>query len=278
MRRPPSRLSEERADRLGSAEKRTSSTASTRKVAAVRAKQRLELRHDLGRARERARGLVEELELSVAATLREVGAVGGHQQHGRRHQKQAALGAGGHDSGDGEREAGVAERHGPVREQHLQALMRLEPALGDRHGRAHADVRDQRGGGYGRENGKPDNRVERVAHGRQALDDEQRDAGTERELGEVEERLEDRDLTVEGQRHRRPHQAGEHQLVRREEQQASHERQLAERQRVGAAPEVQVHDPALGGRESGRHGPPRHIQRRRAGAERRHEGDVSHHA
>ena len=37
MRRPPSRLSEERAERLGSAEKSTSSTAPTRKAAAVRA-------------------------------------------------------------------------------------------------------------------------------------------------------------------------------------------------------------------------------------------------
>ena len=72
--------------------------------------QRLQLGHDLGRARERAGGLVEELELRVAAALREVGAVGGHQQHGRRHQQQAALRAGRDDGGDGKRKAGVAQR------------------------------------------------------------------------------------------------------------------------------------------------------------------------
>ena len=230
--------------------------------------QRLQLRNDLGRARERARGLVEELELRVAAALREVGAVGGHQQDGRRHQQQPALGASRHDGGDRECKTGVAERDRPVGEQHVEALMRLQPALGDRHGRADADVRDERGGGHRGEHGQPDHRVERVAHGREPLDDEQRHAGPERELRQVEEGLEDRDLTVERERERRAHEAGEHQLVRGKEQQASHERQLAERQRVGAAPEVQVHDPALGGRESGRHRPPGHIHawtaRRRA--------------
>ena len=239
--------------------------------------QGLELGDDLGRAGQRASGLVQELELRVAAPLREVGAIRGHQQNGGRHQQQAALGASRHHGGDRERETGVAEGDGPVREQHVEALLRLQPALRDRHGGADADVRHERRGRHSGEHGKPHHRVERIAHGREPLDDEQGHAGAERELSQVEEGLEDRDLTIERERDRRTHQAGEHQLVRGKEHQATHERHLAERQRVGAAPEVQVHDPALGSRKSGRHGPPGHIKRGRPAAERRHEGDVSHH-
>ena len=93
--------------------------------------ERLELGDDLRGARQRARGLVEELELGVAATLGEVGPVCRHQQDRGRDEEQAALGPGGHDGRDCQREAGVAERDGPVGEQHVEALLRLELALGD---------------------------------------------------------------------------------------------------------------------------------------------------
>ena len=64
--------------------------------------------------------------------------------------------------------------------------------------------------------------------------------------------------------------------MRRQEQQAGHQRKLAERQRVGAPAEVQVHDPALRGSEAAGHQPPRHIQLARPCADRpdeRHVGD-----
>ena len=128
--------------------------------------------------------------------------------------------------------------------------MRLEPALGDRHRGADADVGHQRRGRDRGEHREPDDRVERVAHADQPLDDEERDTGAERELREVEERLEGGDLAVERERHRRPDQPGQHELVRRQEQQPGHERKLTQRERVGAAPEVQVHHPPLGRREA----------------------------
>ena len=106
------------------------------------------------------------------------------------------------------------------------------------------------------------------------LDHEQRDAGAERELGEVEEGLEGRDLAVEGEGERRADEARRARARGRKEQQAGHQRQLAQRQRVGAPPEVQVHHPALGGRERERHQPPGHVQRRGTGAERGDQGDV----
>ena len=230
--------------------------------------QRLELGHDLGRARQRAGRLVEELELGVAAALGQVGAVGRHEQHRGRHEQEAADRARGDHGGDRQREAGVAEGDGPVREQHVDALLRLEPALRDRHGGPDADVGDERGGGHRGEDGQPDDRVERVAHVHEALDHEQRHARAERELREVEEGLEGRDLAVERERHRGADQPGQDELVRRQEQQAGHERKLAERQRVGAPAEVQVHDPALRGREAGGHQPPRHVQLARPCAER----------
>ena len=59
-----------------------------------------------------------------------------------------------------------------------------------------------------------------------------------------------------------------------QEQQARHERQLAERQRVRAAAEVEVHHPALRGGEAGRHEPPRHVQLARPHADRLHEAEV----
>ena len=56
-----------------------------------------------------------------------------------------------------------------------------------------------------------------------------------------------------------PDQPGEHEVHRRREQQAEDERQVAERERVGAAAEVQVHHAALRGEEAEGQAPPRDV-------------------
>ena len=57
----------------------------------------------------------------------------------------------------------------------------------------------------------------------------------------------------------RPDQPGDDEVDRRGEQQAEDEREVAERERVGAAAEVQVDHAALGGEEAERQAPPRDV-------------------
>ena len=90
-------------------------------------------------------------------------------------------------------------------------------------------------------------------------EDDHRQARGERELGDVEDELDRRQLAVEQQHHDGPDQAGEHEVHRRGEQQAEDERQVAERERVGAAAEVQVDHAALGGEEAQGQHPPRDV-------------------
>ena len=101
--------------------------------------------------------------------------------------------------------------------------------------------------------------AEAVDGGRELVEDDHRQAGRERELGDVEDDLDGRQAAVDQQHDDRADQPGDHEVDRRREQQAEHERQVAERERVRAAAEVQVDHAALGGEEAQRQAPPRDV-------------------
>jgi hypothetical protein len=78
-------------------------------------------------------------------------------------------------------------------------------------------------------------------------------------LRQVEGKLDARGAANQQQRHERPDDLRDHQIGRRREQQADHQRQLADGERVRAAAEVRVDDEHLGRAEGDRQGPPRHV-------------------
>jgi hypothetical protein len=225
--------------------------------------QGLQLGHDLRRARQGAHRLVEEAQLGAAPALGQVGAVGKQQQRRRWDQQQPGLRTSSHHGRGGQPEAGVAERDRPVRDEHVQPLVGLQAPLGQADGDPDADVGDERIRRDPREGGQPDDRLERIVTGGQGVHHDQRRARPERELGDVEERLEGRDLAVQQQRRGRADEPRQHQLGGIQEEQAHHQGQLAQGEGVRAAAEVEVHHPALRGREAGGDRPPRHVHRRR---------------
>jgi hypothetical protein len=86
-------------------------------------------------------------------------------------------------------------------------------------------------------------RCQRVQH-------QQRETLREGELSEVEGQLDRGEPAVEHQQRGGPDHAAQNEIARIREQQAEHERKVAERERVRAAAELHVHHAALGHHES----------------------------
>lgn len=219
--------------------------------------QPLERDDDLGRARQRAGRLVEELEALVALALGGVGAVGQEDGHERDDEQRQRAHVVGDDHGAGEPEARVRRRDGEVHREHAPERLRPDQALREGDRGADQDHGDDRRGLRGEQREDPDHRPEALDRAGEAAEDDHREAGRERELRDVEDELDRGQLAVEQQHHDRPDQAGEHEVHRRGEQQAEDERQVTQRERVGAAAEVQVDHAALGGEEAEGQAPPR---------------------
>ena len=198
----------------------------------------------------------------MALALGRVGAVGEEDGDERDDQQRERARLVDDDHGGGEREARVGDRHREVHQQHPAQRLGAEQALGDRD-RAGDQQHGDEGGDLGREQRvQPHRGAEAVGGGGQHVEDDHREAGGERELRDVEDDLDGRQAAVDEQHHDRADEPGDDEVDRGREQQAEDERQVAERERVGAAAEVQVHHAALGGEEAQREAPPRQVHAR----------------
>ena len=195
----------ERSEGPNSAENSTSSATSTRKALARALEQHLQLGHDLRRARQRAGGLVQELQLGVAAALGHVRAVGEDQHRRRQQQEQRGGGADRVDGGGRQRQAAVDRRR---RAQLMPSISRRVRRLSLPSARPIAapmvTSATSGRGEHGQQGRGPDRRLERVSRRGEQLEDRDRHAGAERELSDVEEHLHRRDLAVQHQRHGGP--------------------------------------------------------------------------
>jgi hypothetical protein len=198
----------------------------------------------------------------VALPLGRVGAVGeedGDERHDQQRQRARLVDD---DDARGEREARVGDGDREVHQQHPAQRLEAQQALGDRD-RAGDQQHGHERGDLGREQRvEPDRGAEPVGGGGKLVEDDHRQAGGERELRDVEDDLDGRQAAVDQQHHDRADEPRDDEVDRGREQQAEHERQVAERERVGAAAEVQVHDAALGGEEAQREAPPRQVHAR----------------
>ena len=153
----------------------------------------------------------------------------------------------------------------------LVVTTRSIPSMRDERRQQHDAFRerdrggDQRGGDdRGRLGGDqrrdPRARVDLARARRQHVHDEDRDARVQRELAHVEHELDRRQTPVEEQNQAAAEQAPEHERLGAAEDHAEHERDVAQRERVCPAAEVQMNHAALGDRERDRDRPPRQVR------------------
>ena len=92
------------------------------------------------------------------------------------------------------------------------------------------------------------------------MEADERDAAAEAERREVERRRRRTLPTDDRERDGRADQLGDEELVRRDEKEAENERELAERQAVRLAAEVDVNGERLGDEEDDDEAPPRDLE------------------
>ena len=224
--------------------------------------QRLERLGDLGGAGERAVRVVEELEPLMALALGDVGAVDGeHGQRGDQQHRDGARVGGDHERG-GDRDARVDQRDERVRGEHLDEHLGLEVALGDGDRSAEQQDRERAAGERRGVQADPGLGLQGVGFAGDEVQHPRGERRGERELGEVEEELDDFEAADQAPDERGAEQRAEHERVAGREHEAEDERQVGEAERVRAAAEADVDDADLGGREPERHGPPRQVRLR----------------
>ena len=124
-------------------------------------------------------------------------------------------------------------------------LPELRRAAGQRDRRGD-ERRLERAGGPGRgERGQPLLRTRRHGRRRDGVEDGQGDDGGQAELGEVERALDARLAVIREEGEAGPDEAGREVLGRRQEEQPDDARQLAQRERVALAQEVDLDDVGL---------------------------------
>jgi hypothetical protein len=213
-------------------------------------------RVQLGRVLEDPARLVEQLQPLVLLAFRDVRAVGeehGHQGHDQERQQQRVEPQ--HRHGQ-QREARVGDRDQPAELDHLRQLLVLRGAPGHRDRRGDGQRAEDGGTRRGGECGRPVGRVRHAVRGLEQVEHRQRGGRGEREVGQVERQLERR-LAVDEQRGAGPHQHGQEVVVRGEQEIADDGGELAQRERVLLAPEMDVDDLQLGREERRRHEVPR---------------------
>ena len=192
----------------------------------------------------------------MALALGQVRAVGGEQRH-RGHEQQGKrpdVGRGDHHSAQAQ--AGVARGHDEVHPQHLDQRLKSHQPLGERDRGGDQRRSGDRGDLGGDQRRDPGARVDRAADGCQRVHHEQRDAGVQRQLAQVEHELDRRQAAVEQQHEAATEQASDPERLGATENETEHERDVPERKGVRPAAEVQVDDAALGDRERDRNRPP----------------------
>ncbi len=195
--------------------------------------QALERADDLRRARQRARGLVEELEALVALALGGVGAVGeedGDERHDQQRQRARVVDD---DHGGGEAEARVGRGDREVHQQHAAERLGAEPALGERDRGADQQHGHERRRLAGDQREDPGQRAEAVDRRREDVEDDDREAGRERELRDVEDDLDRRQAAVDEQHDDRPDEPG-HRRGRSARRTAGRRRAAGRRARTSA--------------------------------------------
>jgi len=215
---------------------------------------------DLGRARQRAVGLVEELQPLAALALGDVGAVGeedGQQRHDKERERPRL---GRDDQRGDEAEARVRDGDREVGREHVPELAEAQPALAERDRGA-----DQRDAGRRAHLGADDDgdrqlRAPVGADGRHPVADQRGEADRQGELAEVEEQLDRRQPAVEQQRQRRSHHGRDHEVRAARQHEAEHERHVAQREGVGVAAELEVDDATLADQEAEGEPPPRDMR------------------
>jgi hypothetical protein len=199
-----------------------------------------------------AGGPVEELHLAGPVVLGHVGAVRDEHDADRDDQQQEGQRVvPGHEDGQ-HGQARVRRADAEAGAEHVAEPVGRRPFAHRGHGRHDERHRDRGGDDHRGQGGRPVGRRERRS-GRTAVngvEDEQCQAGAQGVLGEVEGAPHSRHLPLDGQRDPRSHHVGGHQQQRRQEEQAQHEGQLGEGQRVGVGPGRDVDEEALGGQEA----------------------------
>ena len=101
----------------------------------------------------------------------------------------------------------------------------------------------------------------RIGHGpgTEGVEHGEADARRQGKRAEVEGELDRRLPPVEGEGHRGPHRLGDDDVQWHRQEHADHERELIQRERVGAPTEVEMDDPSLGDPEPGREDEPRQL-------------------
>ena len=193
--------------------------------------------------------------------LVEVGAIGEKEGDGGDRKERDGAGVGGDHDRAREREARVRGAHDEVHAKHVPDRPRLERALRERDREADRDHRQETAEQRGGHHRNPDVRPDLLGSRRDRVDDQQPQASRERELGQVEDQLDRRQAAVEQKRQPGADQDGGHQVPGAGEDEAEDERDVAQRERVGAAAKVQVHDGALGDQERRREDPPAQVRR-----------------
>ena len=210
----------------------------------------------LGRGLHRAHRPVEELEVLVAPPLRGIGTERQHAAPRREEEDPDRARVLLHqlDRRDREGRPGdAADEGGPG---HVRQLAQHRPAFGQRDRRAHeGDARRAECRRPGKRPG-PARGAERVAEAAHRVEDHECEAGAERELCEVERRLEGPLAADDDQSDRRAAELAGDQPARSGQEQPEHERDLAEGEAVRLGPEVQVNRVRLREEEQHRDSPP----------------------
>ena len=206
--------------------------------------------------------LVEELETAATLALAEVGPIGGEDDGDRHREQPHALGTVPHQ-GDGEEgEAGVGHRADGGQGEHLGGAGAVEAALGDGDHGLHGDDPRQGARSRRRQRRAPGDGADTTAGG-DGVEHQEGDGAGQGELAQVEGQLLRTLAAHDGEGDAGPHEGGDQQVCRREEEEADDERHLAQREAVGVTPPVDVDDVGLGQGEEGGHGPPGPVGARR---------------
>ncbi len=217
--------------------------------------QALDGHRHLGRAGQRAVGLVEELDLLVALALGHVGAIAEEGDQDRDDQQRRGGRARHPQHGADQRHRRGRGGDQEVHAEHLADLAAGDAALGDDDRREDEPDRHQAAGLGGGQDGEPGDPAEVGVVRDAGVHDQHGDLRDEAELGDVERQLHrrqppQRQRGARAERHadHRPGAAGEHERQR--------DRDVGQREGMRAAAEVQLDRPALGGQDRRGEQPP----------------------
>ena len=222
---------------------------------------------DVRRAREQARDLMQELEALVLAPLGHVGAVGEHDGRGRDDEQHGRAGVGGHRRRAAQRQARVGDAHRRGHGQRAHELGQRDRLAREPDDRAHEQRAEDRVGQRGQHGGAPHAGVDDGVGGQQRVEDGGGERAAEPEERDVERDLDRRLAAVDDQHDDRPEQDAEQHRPRLGEDEAEDQRQLAEREDMDVAAELDVHHAQLGHREDAGQQPPRRARMRAEGVQ-----------